>query len=82
MRVALIDFDWPTTRWFDVVRALGHWGPIADRDAVLRCGAAVAGFCDAYGVDRGMRRDVLSAARVRFERSCRAMRGRAEGGGG
>ncbi|WP_246006894.1 aminoglycoside phosphotransferase family protein [Actinomadura pelletieri] len=88
--VALIDFDLarPTTRLFDVVTALRHWGPIADpadRDAVLYqvdVGRRLRVLCDAYGVDRGMRRDVLPAARVRFERSYRAMRARAERGGG
>ncbi|MGH3238993.1 MAG: phosphotransferase enzyme family protein [Spirillospora sp.] len=88
--VALIDFDLarPTTRLFDVVTALRHWGPIADpadRDAVLYqadVGRRLRAFCDAYGLDRGVRGDVLPAARVRFERSYEAMRARAESGGG
>ncbi|WP_412519445.1 aminoglycoside phosphotransferase family protein [Actinomadura madurae] len=87
---ALIDFDLarPTTRLFDVVTALRHWGPIADpadRDAVLygaEVGRRLRVFCDAYGLDRELRRDVLPAARVRFERSYRAMREKAQGGGG
>ncbi|MCP9949718.1 phosphotransferase enzyme family protein [Actinomadura madurae] len=87
---ALIDFDLarPTTRLFDVVTALRHWGPIADpadRDAVLYgadVGRRLRVFCDAYGLDRESRRDVLPAARVRFERSYRAMREKAQGGGG
>jgi hypothetical protein len=87
---ALIDFDLarPTTRLYDVVTALRHWAPIADpadRDALLY-GADVARrvriFCDAYGLDRERRREVLPAARVRFERSYEAMRARAAGGGG
>jgi hypothetical protein len=87
---ALIDFDLarPTTRLFDVVTALRHWGPIedpADRDAVLYradVGRRIRIFCDAYGLGRELRRDVLPVARVRFERSYRAMRARAERGGG
>lgn len=87
---ALIDFDLarPTTRLFDVVTALRHWGPIedpADRDALLYradVGRRLRVFCDAYGLERELRRDVLPAARVRFERSYRAMRERAERGGG
>lgn len=88
--VALIDFDLarPTTRLFDVVTALRHWGPIADpadRDALLYrvdVGRRLRVLCDAYGLDAGRRREVLPAARVRFERSYLAMRLRAEGGGG
>ncbi|TYB41110.1 aminoglycoside phosphotransferase family protein [Actinomadura chibensis] len=87
---AFIDFDLarPTTRLFDVVTALRHWGPIADpadRDALLYgvdVGRRLRLFCDAYGLERERRRDVLPAARVRFERSYRAMRNRARGGGG
>ncbi|MFG2090431.1 MULTISPECIES: phosphotransferase enzyme family protein [unclassified Spirillospora] len=90
MPVALIDFDLarPTTRLFDVVTALRHWGPIADpadRDALLYrvdVGRRLRIFCDAYGLDARGRRDVLPAARVRFERSYLAMQVRAEGGGG
>ncbi|WP_344897423.1 phosphotransferase [Actinomadura meridiana] len=88
--VALIDFDLarPTTRLFDVVTALRHWGPIADpadRDAVLYqvdVGRRLRVFCDAYGLERELRRDVLPTAQVRFERSYRVMRARAESGGG
>lgn len=88
--VALIDFDLarPTTRLFDVVTALRHWGSIADpadRDALLYradVGRRLRVFCDAYGLDRERRRDVLPVARVRFERSYRAMWKRAQGGGG
>lgn len=87
--VALIDFDLarPTTRLFDVVTALRHWGPIADpadRDARLYrvdVGRRLRIFCDAYGLDAAARREVLPVARVRFERSYRAMRRRAERGG-
>lgn len=87
---ALIDFDLarPTTRLFDVVTALRHWGPIedpADRDALLYradVGRRIKVFCDAYGLARELRRDVLPTARVRFERSYRAMRARAQRGGG
>ncbi|WP_243726246.1 phosphotransferase, partial [Actinomadura rubrisoli] len=87
---ALIDFDLarPTTRLYDVVTALRHWGPIADpgdRDALLYhvdVGRRLRVFCDAYGLDRDERREVLPAARVRFERSYEAMRARAKRGGG
>ena len=87
--VAFIDFDLarPTTRLFDVVTALRHWGPIADpadRDALLYradVGRRLRAFCDAYGLDREQRADVLPVARVRFERSYRAMRDRARDGG-
>ncbi|HEY8480975.1 MAG TPA: phosphotransferase [Spirillospora sp.] len=87
--VALIDFDLarPTTRLFDVVTTLRHWGPIADpadRDAALSrvdVGRRLRVFCDAYGLEPRMRREVLPVARVRFERSYRAMRSRAQGGG-
>ncbi|WP_242619228.1 phosphotransferase [Actinomadura fibrosa] len=87
---AFIDFDLarPTTRLYDVVTALRHWGPIADpcdRDALLYradVGRRLRVFCDAYGLDRDKRREVLPAARVRFERSYRAMRARAQWGGG
>jgi aminoglycoside phosphotransferase (APT) family kinase protein len=87
--MGLIDFDLarPTTRLFDVVTTLRHWAPIADpadRDWRL-CGVDVAArvrsFCDAYGLDRGRRREVLPVARVRFERSYEAMRRAAELGG-
>jgi hypothetical protein len=82
---ALIDFDLarPTTRLFDVVTTLRHWGPMddpADRDPLLRdadVGRRLAVFCSAYGLDRDRRRDVLPAARIRFERSHAAMRERA-----
>ncbi|WP_131737654.1 phosphotransferase [Actinomadura roseirufa] len=88
--VALIDFDLarPTTRLYDVVTALRHWGPIADpadRDALLYradVGRRLRVFCDAYGLDRDMRREVLPGARLRFERSYRAMEARAGRGGG
>jgi len=87
--VGLIDFDLarPTTRLFDVVTTLRHWAPIADpadRDWRLRgvdVGRRVRLFCDAYGLGRDLRREVLPAARVRFERSYEAMR-RAAGQGG
>ena len=87
---ALIDFDLarPTTRLFDVVTTLRHWAPItdpADRDPLLRdadVGRRLAVFCAAYGLDRERRREVLPAARVRFERSYEAMRERADRLGG
>ncbi|XVQ09345.1 phosphotransferase [Spirillospora sp. CA-255316] len=88
--VGLIDFDLarPTTRMYDVVTTLRHWAPIADpgdRDWRL-CGVDVAErmrvFCDVYGLDRQGRREVLPAARLRFERSYEAMRLRAEQVGG
>ncbi|WP_312874611.1 aminoglycoside phosphotransferase family protein [Actinomadura litoris] len=88
--VALIDFDLarPTTRLYDVVTALRHWAPIADpadRDALLYradVGRRLRVFCDAYGLDREERRQVLPAARVRFERSYLAMESKARRGGG
>lgn len=87
---ALIDFDLarPTTRLYDVVTTLRHWAPIADpvdRDALLYgvdVGKRIRVFCDAYGLDRDSRRDLLPAARLRFERSYQAMRLRAEQVGG
>ncbi|WP_083733192.1 phosphotransferase [Actinomadura sp. CNU-125] len=87
--VALIDFDLarPTRRLYDVVTALRHWGPIADpadRDAVwygVDVGRRLRVFCDAYGLDRRGRGEVLPAARVRFERSYEVMRARARRGG-
>ncbi|MBE1530350.1 phosphotransferase enzyme family protein [Actinomadura algeriensis] len=87
--VALIDFDLarPTRRLYDVVTALRHWGPIADpadRDAVwygVDVGRRLRVFCDAYGLARGERGEVLPAARVRFERSYEVMRARARRGG-
>lgn len=88
--VALIDFDLarPTTRLYDVVTALRHWGPIADpcdRDGRLYgadVGRRLRVFCDAYGLAGDDRRRLLVAARVRFERSYEAMRLRAENVGG
>ena len=88
--VALIDFDLarPTTRMYDVVTAMRHWAPIADpADRDWRLGRVDVGrrlrvFCDAYGLDRDRRREVLPAARVRFERSYEAMRLKAERVGG
>ncbi len=88
--VALIDFDLarPTTRLYDVVTTLRHWAPIADpadRDGLLYgadVGRRMRMFCDAYGLDRDSRRELLPAARVRFDRSYRAMRTRAERLGG
>ncbi|MFC4911442.1 phosphotransferase [Actinomadura gamaensis] len=87
--VGLIDFDLarPTTRMYDVVTALRHWAPIADpadRDVLLHgvdAGRRMRLFADAYGLSADERRELLPAARVRFERSYRAMRTRAEGGG-
>ncbi|WP_235834386.1 phosphotransferase enzyme family protein [Actinomadura logoneensis] len=87
--VALIDFDLarPTTRMYDVVTALRHWAPIsdpADRDDLLYdvdAGRRMRVFADAYGLSAGERRELLPAARLRFERSYRAMRARAESGG-
>ncbi|MBC6458256.1 phosphotransferase [Actinomadura sp. HBU206391] len=87
---ALIDFDLarPTTRLYDLVTTLRHWAPLddpADRDLVQRdadVGHRIALFCGAYGLDREQRRDVLPAARIRFERSYDAMRTRAERQGG
>lgn len=90
---ALIDFDLarPTSRLFDVVTTLRHWAPLADpadRDTLLtridvaRVGRRLALFCDAYGLDRAARREVLPAARLRFIRSHAAMRARAEHEGG
>lgn len=88
---ALIDFDLarPTTRLYDVVTTLRHWAPIADpadRDPLLRganVGHRIELFCDAYGLDLERRRELLTAARIRFDRSYDAMRTRAatEGGG-
>ncbi|MFI0351058.1 phosphotransferase [Actinomadura sp. 9N407] len=88
--VGLIDFDLarPTTRMYDVVTTLRHWAPIADpgdrdwRLCQVDVGRRVRLFCDAYGLDRDGRREVLPAARVRFERSYEAMRARAENEGG
>jgi Ser/Thr protein kinase RdoA (MazF antagonist) len=88
--VGLIDFDLarPTTRLFDVVTTLRHWAPIADpadRDSVLHdapVGPRLALFCQAYGLDPARRRALLPAARLRFERSYAAMRGRADRDGG
>ncbi|MFF5260511.1 phosphotransferase [Actinomadura viridis] len=88
--VGLIDFDLarPTTRLYDVVTTLRHWAPIADpgdrdwRLCRVDVGRRLRLFCDAYGLDRDMRRQVLPAARVRFERSYEAMRTRAEVVGG
>ncbi|MGI5164437.1 phosphotransferase [Spirillospora sp. CA-253888] len=90
MPVALIDFDLarPTTRLYDVVTTLRHWAPIADpadRDCLLYgadVGRRMRLFCDAYGLDRDARREVLPAARIRFDRSYKAMRSRAERLGG
>ncbi|WP_169528896.1 phosphotransferase [Actinomadura rifamycini] len=87
--VALIDFELarPTRCLYDVVTALRHWGPIADpadRDAVwygVDVGRRLRVFCDAYGLSRGERNEVLPAARVRFERSYESMRARARAGG-
>ncbi|WP_433335113.1 phosphotransferase [Spirillospora sp. CA-294931] len=87
---ALIDFDLarPTTRLYDVVTALRHWAPIADpadRDSLLYSadvGARMRVFCDAYGLERDSRGEVLVASRVRFERSYEAMRMRADRIGG
>lgn len=87
---ALIDFDLarPTTRLFDVVNTLAHWAPLrepADRDAALfgaDAGRRVRLFCDAYGLDPERRRKLLAVARLRCERSYRAMRDRAERQGG
>ncbi|MEV5408578.1 aminoglycoside phosphotransferase family protein [Thermopolyspora sp. NPDC052614] len=89
--VALIDFDLarPTTRLFDVVTTLRHWGPIADpvdADPLQRgldVGARLRLFCDAYGLAPRDRRRVVEVARLRFGRSYAAMRARAsrEGGG-
>lgn len=87
---ALIDFDLarPTTRLFDVVTTLRHWAPLtdpADRDPLLRTadvGGRMAAFCTAYGLGGERRREVLPAARLRFERSYAAMRERAELRGG
>ncbi|MCW2901212.1 MAG: hypothetical protein JWO67_3477 [Streptosporangiaceae bacterium] len=87
---AFIDFDLarPTTRLFDVVTTLRHWAPIADpadRDPLQRnadVGHRLALFCAAYGLDPERRREVLPAARIRFERSYAAMRTRAEREGG
>ncbi|MFB4318547.1 phosphotransferase [Actinomadura sp. 21ATH] len=87
--VGLIDFDLarPTTRLYDVVTTLRHWAPIADpadrdwRLGQVDVGQRVRSFCDAYGLGREGRREVLPAARVRFERSYEAMRKRAEQGG-
>ncbi|WP_328589616.1 phosphotransferase [Actinomadura rubteroloni] len=88
--VALIDFDLarPTTRLYDVVTAARHWAPLADpadRDTVLYdadAGWRLRLFCDAYGLGRDDRRNVLPLARARFERSYAAMRRRAERLGG
>ncbi|WP_344593674.1 phosphotransferase [Actinomadura vinacea] len=87
--VGLIDFDLarPTTRMYDVVTTLRHWAPIADpadrdwRLCAVDVGERLRVFCDAYGLDRDRRREVLPAARLRFERSYEAMRFRAEQGG-
>ncbi|MGW0805587.1 phosphotransferase [Nonomuraea sp. NPDC002799] len=87
---ALIDFDLarPTTRLFDVVTTLRHWGPIADPvdcSPLLRnldVGARLRLFCDAYGVGPRDRRRLLDLARVRFQRSYTVMRTRAAAGGG
>ncbi|MBW8484265.1 phosphotransferase enzyme family protein [Actinomadura parmotrematis] len=86
----LIDFDLarPTTRLYDVVTALRHWAPVADpadRDWRLYgvdVGRRMRLFSDAYGLDRATRGELLTASRVRFERSYRAMEWRAEQYGG
>ncbi|WP_237108765.1 aminoglycoside phosphotransferase family protein [Nonomuraea sp. MG754425] len=87
---ALIDFDLarPTTRLFDVVTTLRHWGPISDpvdRVPLLRTvnvGVRLRLFCDAYGLLPRDRRRLLDLARLRFHRSYAVMRARAASGGG
>ncbi|GIH27978.1 trifolitoxin immunity protein [Acrocarpospora phusangensis] len=87
---ALIDFDLarPTTRLFDVVTTLRHWAPIADpldrdpRQRGLDIGRRLRLFSDAYGLTPRDRRGLLPTARLRFDRSYQAMRGKAESHGG
>ncbi len=67
---ALIDFDLakPTTRLYDLVNALWWWAPL--RDPVDRApgfaGADIAHraavFADAYGMDAGLREQVMPMA--------------------
>ncbi|WP_265520435.1 phosphotransferase enzyme family protein [Oerskovia flava] len=84
--VALIDFDLarPTTRGADVVNALGWWVPL--RDPVDR-GEALAGadaavrvraFADGYGMDGGLREQVVPLARRRAANLRLTMRAAAE----
>ncbi|MFF5210622.1 phosphotransferase enzyme family protein [Streptosporangium sp. NPDC000396] len=87
---ALIDFDMarPTTRLFDVVTTLRHWGPIADPvdleplQRSLEIGPRLRLFCDAYGLAPRDRRRLLDLARLRFDRSYHAMRAKAVTVGG